>query len=211
MLPNRKELLFCGKHCWIQILKLIFYLIPSISIFHKLRLSLLLMLVFQLPVLGLCCSVVVCICNILYRLVSLWKLFSFLISLKQNSVRLWLLKVYNFCYFMCGCCLLKQMKQKSHNNFTLPPCFFNVLIFIRYPANITLLRGNHESRQLTQVFFLSYHDVTLFMVDTGFRLIWCLFKESMEILFRYSFFVNHIKFYLKKKGKRSKTKWNFAV
>lgn len=39
-------------------------------------------------------------------------------------------------------------------------CFF-VVCGGRYPANITLLRGNHESRQLTQVAIFSEDAISL--------------------------------------------------
>jgi len=45
----------------------------------------------------------------------------------------------------------------------------NQVIFIRHPSKITILRGNHESRQVTGVLFIRY---MVFMMK---------FQENMEM------------------------------
>lgn len=77
------------------------------------------------------------------------------------------------------CCLRDFLLEHSPTNFFFPA--------IRYPANITLLRGNHESRQLTQVIIflpvlcLAYEVIVAFFF-LGI-LAACLVDELCSVLF----------------------------
>lgn len=74
-----------------------------------------------------------------------------------------------FCFLKLGtvCCFIYVLESSLNLTLTSSYYFsFFCILICRHPAHITLLRGNHESRQLTQVCSFFFVPLTVLLTSS---------------------------------------------